>query len=279
MSRSWLIAMVAMMPMLAAGAQAPRESPPQRQQDTGSGTPNVLRVCGDPDNLPFQNRKREGFENKIAELIARELGDSVTYTWWPHRRGFVRNTLRARECDIIIGVPQGFDPVFSTKPYYRSTYYVVSRADENIRLSSLDDPALKKLKVGVNVIGEDYTNTPPAHALGARGIPAKGYSTYYTDEHRPQDIVNAVANGEIDVAFVWGPLAGYWAKQSKVPLSLVPLADSVDRTGFPFAYNVTVGTRRSDTAFRAQIEEILERKKLDIDRILEEYNIPRLTRP
>jgi mxaJ protein len=284
MSRTWLIAAAAVVvPVLAVGAQQQSQQPappPAQERNANPGQDQgVLRVCGDPDNLPFSNMKGEGFENKIAALIAREMGDTVKYTWWPQRRGFVRNTLRARECDILIGAPNGFDPVIETKPYYRSTYYFVTRTDRNLRIASLDDPALKKLKIGVNVIGEDYTNTPPAHALGARGITARGYDTFYNAEHRPEDIINAVAKGDIDVAVVWGPLAGYFAKRAAAPLTLVPLPDSVDRTGFPFAFDIAMGMRRSDKAFKAQIDEILERTRPEIDRILEEYNVPRIAQP
>ena len=237
---------------------------------------NVLRVCADPDNMPFSNARREGFENKIAELIAQEFGDSVRYTWWPQRRGFVRNPLRARHCDIVMGAPSGFDPVSTTKPYYRSTYYIVTRADRNLNIKSLDDPRLKKLKIGVNVIGEDYSNPPPAHALGARGVQvAKGYDTFYTLEKRPRDIIDAVAKGEIDVAIVWGPLAGYFAKKSPVPLTLSPLPDT-DRSGFPFAFDVAFGVRRQDKELKAQLEEVLERKRPEIERILRDYNVPML---
>ena len=293
MRRFWLVAAVAV-PLLAADAYpqqpAPNPTPqptsqqPQRQPSSDrpagadSSERGVLRVCGDPDNLPFSNEKREGFENQIAALLARELGDSLVYTWWPQRRGFVRNTLRARECDVILGVPGGFDPVLETKPYYRSTYYLVSRTDRKLRVASLDDPRLRKLKIAVNMIGEDYTNTPPAHALGARGIPVVGFSTFYNAEHRPEDIVNAVAKGNVDVAIVWGPLAGYFAKRAPVPLTLVPLPDSVDRTGYPFAYDIAVGVRRSDKGLRARIEDVLDRKRAEIAKILEDYNVPLLAR-
>lgn len=239
----------------------------------------AFRVCGDPDNLPFSNQKGEGFENRIAELLAAELGDTVTYLWWPHRRGFVRNTLRAKQCDAIIGVPEGFDPVAETKPYYRSTYYIVTRTDRKLDIKSLDDERLRGLKVGVTVIGEDYTNTPPAHALGMRGIRAVGFDAFYNAEKRPEDIVNAVADGKVDVAIVWGPLAGYFAKRSKTPLTLVPLPDSVDRTGYPFAYNMAVGVRRADKALKSQLDEILVRKRPEIERILEEYGVPKLAPP
>ena len=245
---------------------------------TEAASEHVLRVCGDPDNLPFSNEKQEGFENKIAELIARDLGDSVHYLWWPHRRGFVRSTLRAGECDMLIGVPTGFDPVATTRPYYRSTYYIVTRSDHTPKITSLDDPALHRLKVGVNIIGYDYTNTPPAHALGARGVQVVGYNTFYGREagSEPQDIIDAVARKEIDVAVVWGPLAGYFAKRSPVPMTLVALPDSDDAsaTGYPFAYDIAIGVRRSDKLLRAQIDSALVRRRDEIGRILAEYGIP-----
>ena len=238
----------------------------------------ALRVCGDPDNLPFSNDKREGFENKIAELIARDLGDKVEYQWWPSRRGYVRNTLRAQGCDLIVGVPGGFDPVAATRPYYRSTYYIVSRADRKPAVTSIDDPRLKSMRVGVHLIGNDYENTPPAHALGIRGIRAVGFNTFYGQgaEARPEDIIDAVVNRKIDAAVVWGPLAGYYAKRAGVPLTLVALPDSDAKspTRLPFAFNMTMGVRRADKTFRAQLDSIIERRGPDIARILQEYGIP-----
>lgn len=234
-----------------------------------------FRVCADPDNLPFSNDKQEGFENRIAALFARERGESLTYTWWPQRRGFLRNTLRAGECDVLMSAPKGYDPVYTTRPYYRSTYYFVSRQDRNLQVRSLDDPALRRLKIGVHLIGEDYTNTPPAHALGARGVVGLvGFSTFYSATTRPGDIIDAVAQGDIDLAIVWGPIPGYFAKRQPVPLTLVPLPDSVDQTGLPFAYDIALGVRRSDRALGAQLDSLLERKHADIMQILREYGVP-----
>jgi mxaJ protein len=235
-----------------------------------------LRVCADPQNMPFSNRKREGFDNKIADVIARELGDSVSYAWWPSRRGYLRNTLSAGTCDLVIGVPIGFDPVATSKPYYRSTYYIVTRADKKLGITSLDDTRLKKLRVGVNLLDGDYTNTPPAHALSAHGITGTGvvgFPGFYDDEHQPGEIVDSLAKGNIDVALVWGPIAGWFAKKSGVPMSLTALPDS-DSADLPFAYSVAIGTRRSDRELRTLIDEILVRKKPEIDKILLEYNVP-----
>ena len=240
-------------------------------------TIHALRVCGDPDNMPFSDSLRQGFEDKIADVIANALGDSVTYVWWPHRRGFIRSTLSAKTCDVVMGLPTGYDPVIETKPYYRSTYYVVSRDDHHIMISSLDDPALRTLKIGVSLIGEDYTNTPPSEALGARGIVknVRGYSTFYDPENNPNDIMNAVIDSKVDVALVWGPVAGYYAKHSSVPLRLTALPDS-DRTGIQLAYDVALGVRHADREFRDKLNEILEQKHDEILQILHEFNVPML---
>lgn len=237
-----------------------------------------LRVCADPDNLPFSNERREGFENKIAELLAQELGASLTYTWWPQRRGFVRNTLSARACDLMIGAPTGYDPVRTTRPYYRSTYVFVYRQDRDLALRSLDDTLLRRLRIGVNVIGEDYENPPPVQALSARGVTGNlvGYGTFYGPGARPEAIVQAVARGEIDVAIVWGPLAGYFAGLEAVPLTIVPLPDTVDRSGLWFAYDIAMGVRRADRELAAELDGVIERKRTEIGRILREYHVPLL---
>jgi mxaJ protein len=259
-----------------AGSTVPRTPTPVAPATDAK----VLSVCADPDNLPFSNRKEEGFDNQIAALLAKELGDSLVYVWWPQRRGFIRNTLRARECDVILGVPSGYDPVLSTKPYYRSTYYMVFPTERHLGLTSLDDSALKRLRVGVNLIGEDYAHTPPVHALLARGISANvtGFSTFYGDEHHPGEIIEAIENGTIDVAIAWGPLAGYFAKRSKLPLTLVPLPDD-KRSGLPFVFDVGMGVRRSDRDLRTRLDEILERRRTEIERILQTYNVPTVSWP
>jgi len=238
----------------------------------------MLRVCGDPDNMPFSDKRAEGFENKIADVIGGALGDSVVYTWWPHRRGFVRNTLSAGECDVVMGVPAGYDPVATTNPYYRSTYYIVTRSDRHLDIQSLDDERLKTMKVGVGLIGDDYTNTPPAQALASHGITknVRGFSLFYDEDTRPQDIVNAVANGTIDVALVWGPVAGYFAKESSVPLTLKALPDSDSASGVLFAYNMAIGVRHSDRDLKAVLDSVLTQKRDTIHGILRAYNVPTL---
>jgi quinoprotein dehydrogenase-associated probable ABC transporter substrate-binding protein len=241
---------------------------------------DVLRVCADPNNLPFSNDRQEGFENKIAELIARDLKVKVEYTWWAQRRGFVRNTLKAGLCDVIVGLPSSVEMALTTTPYYRSTYAFVTRKDNHISLHSFDDDVLKHVRVGVQLIGDDFANSPPAHALSNRNIVqnVKGYSVYgdYTQANPPARIVEAVAKREIDVAVVWGPLAGYFAGRQGVPLVVVPVAPQIDLPYLPFVYDISMGVRRGDNAFKDQLEEILARKRPDIEKILDEYNVPRV---
>ncbi len=237
-----------------------------------------LRVCADPNNLPFSNHIQQGFENKIAELLARERGQQVVYTWWPQRRGFLRSTLQAGVCDVVMGVPAGYEPVLTTPPYYRSMYVFVSRKSAAPPISSFDDPLLRTLKIGVHLIGDDYANSPPAHLLSSKGIVANvvGYSIYgdYAEDSPPGKIIAAVASREIDVAIVWGPIAGYFAKQQTEPLSVTPVPSEASTSSLPFSYNIVVGVRRGDEALKMQLTELLQRKAPEIARILADYGIP-----
>ena len=237
--------------------------------------PRPLRVCADPDNLPFSDKDGEGFENRIATLLAEDLGMKLEYFYWPHRRGFMRSTIKAKECDVLMGIPKGMDGFLVTRPYYRASYQFVSRVDRDLDITSLDDPRLKRLKIGVHTIGYDYNNSPAARSLGARGIVGlTGYSTFYTDENRPDAIIAALAEDKIDLAIVWGPIAGYFGKQSPVPLSLAPLPDVDQSTRTPYAYDVVVGVRKTEKDLHARIDESLQRKKGQIDAILAEFNVP-----
>lgn len=258
--------------LLAAVAAALMASAPRE--------PAELRVCADPYNLPFSNDREEGFENKIARVIARDLNASVVNYWWPHRRGFVRNSISAGYCDVIIGVPVGFDPVATTKPYYRSTYYFVYRADRGLQIRSLDDTVLKRLRIGVNLIGYDATNTPPAHALAPRGIVGLvGFGNFLNPDPKadhPQDIIDAVAKDSIDVAIVWGPKAGYWVPRQPVRLTMVALPDSDLVSGMPFAFNMAMGVRHRDKALKAQLDSVIDRRRGEIVAVLQDYNVPML---
>jgi quinoprotein dehydrogenase-associated probable ABC transporter substrate-binding protein len=241
---------------------------------------HVLRVCADPNNLPFSNKRGEGLENKLAELIAAELGARVEYTWWAQRRGFFRNTLKAGACDVVLGVPAAFELALTTRPYYRSTYVFVYAKERGLDLRSFDDPRLRELKIGVQMIGDDFANTPPAHALANRHILAnvQGFMIYgdYREPNPPAHIIAAVARGQVDVAVVWGPLAGYFAPRQRPPLAVVPVTPQIDQPFLPFVYDISVGVRRNAQEFRDKLDEILERRRPDIERLLDAYNVPRV---
>jgi quinoprotein dehydrogenase-associated probable ABC transporter substrate-binding protein len=253
-----------------------RASPEPRE----GGARAPLRVCSDPENMPFSNRKLEGFENRIAALIAKELGTTVSYIWWGQRRGFVRNTMDATlqkgRCDVVIGVPDGYDLVSTTPPYYRSTYVFVYPKGKRMAVKSLDDPVLKKLKIGVHLLGDDYTNPPPVHELGKRGIVDNvvGFSTFYSAENPPSTIIDAVAGGTIDLAIVWGPIAGYFASRQSVPMDLAPVPSG--RGDLPFAFNISMGVRKGDDALKARVERVRRERGDEITAILKEYGVPLL---
>jgi quinoprotein dehydrogenase-associated probable ABC transporter substrate-binding protein len=239
----------------------------------------TLRVCADPNNLPFSNQREEGFENRLADLVARDLGAKVSYTWWAQRRGFVRNTLNEGLCDVVMGVPASFELTAVTRPYYRSTYVFVYRRDAGITLRSFDDSALRTLRVGVQIVGDDYANTPPAHALARRGIidNVRGYTVYgdYRQDNPPARIIEAVARGEIDVAVAWGPLAGYFARRQGVPLEIVPVSPQIDLPFLPFVYDIALGVKRGNDSLRTKLDDVLVRRRADISRLLDEYGVPR----
>jgi mxaJ protein len=241
-----------------------------------------LRVCADPNNLPFSNERGEGLENKIAELIAKELGARLSYTWWPQRRGFVRNTLNAGTCDLVTGTTNGVDMLRTTRPYYRSGYAFVTRPN-GPQISSLDDPALKDLKIGIQIIGENGSNPPPAEALARRGIVdnVRGYIVYgdYRERNPAASIMHAVAAGQIDVAIVWGPLAGYFARLENPQLNVKLVAPENDGPRLPMMFDVNMGTRKEDAALREEINAALERLKPQIDAILADYGVPRVDGP
>jgi mxaJ protein len=240
----------------------------------------VLTVCADPNNLPFSNRARKGFENRLAALIARERHARLDYVWWAQRRGYVRNTLNAGKCDLWPGVASTVDMLATSRPYYRSSYVFVSRARDNLDGLSLDDPRLRHLKLGVQLVGDDGSNTPPAHALASRNIVGnvRGYMLY-GDYGRPNPsaaIVEAVARGEIDVGLVWGPLAGYFARRAPVALRIEPVTPWLDEARLPMVYDISVGVRRGDLALLRDVDRILAAQRAEIRALLQRYGVPLL---
>ncbi|HJQ99396.1 MAG TPA: quinoprotein dehydrogenase-associated putative ABC transporter substrate-binding protein [Candidatus Polarisedimenticolaceae bacterium] len=244
---------------------------------TAAAEPRHLRVCADPNNLPFSNEAGEGFENALAELVAKDLNATIEYVWKPQRRGFVRTTLGAGLCDVMIGAPVQYDRILATAPYYRSTYVIVTRADREHKPKDLDDPLLKDLRIGVQIVGDDYNNTPPAEALARRGLAKNvvGFSVYgdYAQPNPPARIIDAVEDGEIDVAIAWGPLAGYFASKAKLPLSITLL--EADSPAWPFAYDIAMGVKKGNDALRAELDAILVNRQADVDAILDRYGVVR----
>jgi mxaJ protein len=237
-----------------------------------------LRVCADPDNLPYSRDDGTGFENRIAELIARDLGARVTYAWFPQGRGFVRKTLNAGACDVIVGVPSAFDLVRTTAPYYRSGYVFVFRPDA-AAYRSFEDPRLRNVRVGVQLVADDLATTPPGHALAAQGIVDNviGYPVY---GERPQAerMIAAVATGQIDVALVWGPQAAYYAARRNEPLALSLAQAPNELRDVPFEFDMSMGVRKADAALARELDAALARRRGDIETILKEFGVPRAER-
>jgi quinoprotein dehydrogenase-associated probable ABC transporter substrate-binding protein len=242
---------------------------------------DAFRVCADPDNLPYSNRQLNGFENKIASVLASAMGTSPSYVWWGQRRGFVRNTMNATleegRCEIMISVPQGYDLVKSTKPYYRSTYVFVYPKGK-LSIASLDDPLLRKLKIGAHLLGDDYANPPPVHALAQRGIVNNvvGFDTFYSEHNPPSAIIDALVSGKIDLAVAWGPAVGNFVVHQKVPLAMVPIPSS--KTDLPFAFDISLGVKKGQDALRMALEQLLDRKQVEIRKILTDYGVPLMDR-
>jgi len=273
------LAMASALLLLPVAAPAQQGSPPV-------GEDRVLRVCEDPNNLPFSNRAGEGFENKLAELLARELGWTLEYTWFPQRMGFIRNTLRARDpdsnrfkCDLVMGVPAGFELASTTKPYYRSTYalvYVKGKGLDSVTapedLLGLEPAKLKSLKLGV--VGQ----TPPADWLLKHRLfdQVVSYQRQSGDPERyPGEIVEKdLVAGTIDVAFVWGPIAGYFAKRAKSPaLAVVPFKPDPE---IRFDFRIAMGVRFGEREWKDRIERLIDASRPRIQAILAAYGVPQL---
>ncbi len=238
----------------------------------GTSRARDLKVCADPDNLPFSNTKQQGFENRIAELIAADLHAKLQYVWQRMGRGFVREYINKGECDLLVGIPTQYRPMLTTAPYYRSTYVFVTRRDHGVKPASLNDPALHQMKIGVQALEEEYT--PPATALARRGMQSEIVGFDIIDE--ADSIVRAVADGKVDTAIVWGPQAGYFARDFGNRLELTPVTPEVDPPGLPLTFSISMGVRKGNTALRDELDSELQRRQADIQRILRDYGIPQL---
>ncbi|HEY0524066.1 MAG TPA: substrate-binding domain-containing protein [Stellaceae bacterium] len=233
-----------------------------------------LRVCEDPNNLPFSNEKKEGFENKIADIMGAALNLPVHYVWFPETVGFVRNTLQARQCDLMMGTVAGDDLVQNTNPYYYTTYVMVFRSDKPLPASAagFDDPSLKDLKFGV------VARTPPTDLLVRHGLMdhVKSYALVVDTRYEspPQEMIKDVANGTIDVGLVWGPIAGYYISKEKLPLKMVPVRGEPNAARMD--YHITMGVRANEPEWRRKINAVIHERQPEITAVLRDYGVPLL---
>lgn len=237
----------------------------------------ALKVCADPNNLPFSNEQQQGFENKLAALVAAGMNAKLEYTWWSQRKNFAKQSLNAGACNLVLGVASGMPDVLTTKPYYRSTYVFVSRQDRGLHIKSLLDPQLADLRIGMHMVGDDFA--PPAVALARQGMTNKliGFSLFgaYGEANPPRKLIDAVAAGDIDLAISWGPFAGYFAQQSKTPLTITPVTPPA-WGGIPFTYDISAAVRLGDETLKAEVDGILQSQSAAIQQMLAQYGVPQV---
>ena len=235
--------------------------------------PKVLRVCADPRNLPFSNEKGEGFENKLAEFFATKLQKKIDYMYFPQATGFVRMTLGAHRCDVIMGFPQGDDLVQGTNPYYRTAYALVSKQNSGLDdITTLEDARLKGKHIGI------VAGTPPATNMAVNGlmINAKPYPLMIDTrvDSSAEAMINDLNKGDIDAAILWGPMAGFYAKKASPPLHVMPLVK--EKTGPQLVYRIGMGVRRADQNWKRLLNRLIQENQPDINRILSDYGLPLL---
>jgi quinoprotein dehydrogenase-associated probable ABC transporter substrate-binding protein len=235
--------------------------------------PHVFRVCADPRNLPFSDTSGEGFENKLAEFIAGKLGKNLDYTYYPGATGFVRNTLNAHRCDIVMGMPQGDDLVQVTNPYYRTSYVLIARKDSDVeKVDRLDDPRLRGKRIGI------VAGTPPATNLAVNGLlgTVKSYPLVVDTRYDAPalEMIGDLEGGRIDVAILWGPIAGYHAKKSETPLVVTPLVKEAN--GPRLSFRIGMGVRHSDQEWKRHLNKLIAENADEISHILFDYGVPLL---
>jgi len=249
------------------------------QDDAGSEgsielvDPHVFRACADPRNLPFSNEAGEGFENKIAELLARKLGKTLAYTFYPGATGFIRNTLNAHRCDVVLGIAQGDDIVQPTNPYYRTSYVAAYRKGGPLEgIDSLSDPRLKTARIGI------IAGTPPANFLAANGLLGQIKSYQLVVDTRfdspAREMMDDLDRGDIDVALLWGPIAGYYALKAKTPIAVAPLLK--EQNGPRMVYRIVMGVRHSDQNWKRSLNKLISENQAEINSILLSYGVPLL---
>ena len=232
-----------------------------------------LRICSDPDNLPFSSRTLAGFDNRVAMLLARDLGRTPVFVWTRSRRGFMREQFNKNACDVLMGVPVGMKAVATTHPYYRSSYVFVTRAKEHLQFTSFDDPRLNGRRIGLQIMEEDLS--PPSLPLIRSGHAGQlvGFESFGA---QAEDIVRAVSDKRTGTAVVWGPVAGYYAARQREPLALSFVFPTVDRAGIPFVFSIAVGVHKQDAALRDAMNASLTRLQPKIRNVLEAYKVPTL---
>jgi mxaJ protein len=230
-----------------------------------------LRICADPDNMPFSNRAGRGFDNRIAALVAHDLGRKPVFVAARSRRGFLREQFNKNACDLLTGVPVGMRGVATTRPYYRSTYVFVTPAREHQQIASFRDPRLNGRRIGLQILEEDYS--PPSLPLIRNGHAAQlvGFESFGA---AGGNIIQAVADGRVGVAVVWGPLAGYYAGRQHLALVLTPVSPAMDSSGVPFVYSIAFAVHSEDTALREALNASLIRLRPQIQKILAAYHVP-----
>jgi quinoprotein dehydrogenase-associated probable ABC transporter substrate-binding protein len=235
--------------------------------------PKVLRVCADPRNLPFSNEKGEGFENKLAEFLATKLQKKIDYMYFPQATGFVRMTLGAHRCDVIMGFPQGDDLVQGTNPYYRTAYALVSKQNSGLDdVTTLEDARLKGKHIGI------VAGTPPATNMAVNGLMtnAKPYPLMIDTrvDSSAEAMINDLNKGDIDAAILWGPMAGFYAKKASPPLHVTPLVK--EKTGPQLVYRIGMGVRRADQNWKRLLNRLIQENQPEINKILFDYGLPLL---
>lgn len=247
---------------------------------TEAQTHSSLRVCADPNELPFSNRAEQGFENKLAKMVGQSLGKQVQFVWQMQSSKFLSNVYEGK-CDLVMGLPTADHAygVLTTDPYYRSAYALVYRANAPYQLKSLDDPRLRTLQIGVHSTFGDTVDLPPGTTLANRGIVKNvhGYdlfSDYNQHANPPADLIKAVSDGDVDVAIAWGPLAGYFAKHEPVKLTVVPITDT--HTILPFQFSISMAVAHDDDKLRDRLNTFLREKHGAIQKLLTQYGVPQL---
>lgn len=280
-----IVCLCCALPALGQDQAPDKASDPARAADEATDQAQAagweMRVCADPSNMPYSNRAKEGFENRIAEILADELNAELSYVWFPRRRNFIQYTLRAGRCDMVLGTVDGSSQMLTTLPYYRSSYVFVFPKNADYEITTFDDPELKDLTIGVPLGGQGAM--PPNMALANQGLSGnlKGYPVagLSRDEKPGVPIISAVAEGEVDVAVAWGPIAGYYAQKQDVPLQVVPVSPKFIPPYMPMVYSISIGLRQGDRRFARLLNRAVVKRWEDIQAVLKKYNVPLLDLP